>query len=132
MLLACFRPANLIAYIPYIKIFKLFFQKIFLFVIYVIYLWPNQNTNTMTNERAKEILTDCQAWLSNAEPLHWNASEIGLAINFAAIEMGSILATEVLKDYRNWLEFGQPFYHRIDNLIDALSIAIETLNTNNQ
>ena len=86
----------------------------------------------MTNKRAIEILTDYQAWLSDGQSLPWNASEIGLAIHFAELEINSILAAKVLKDYRNWLEFGQPFYHRVDNLIDALSIAIETLNTNNQ
>ena len=86
----------------------------------------------MTNERAIEILTDYQAWLSDGQPLHWSASEIGLAIHFAELEINSILAAKVLKDYRNWLEFGQPFYHRLANLFDALSIAIETLNTNNQ
>ena len=84
----------------------------------------------MTNKRAIEILTDYQAWLSDGQPLHWNASEIGLAIYFAELEINSILAATILQDYRNWLEFGQPFYHRLDNLIDALSIAIETLKSN--
>ena len=84
----------------------------------------------MTNKHAIEILTDYQAWLSDGQPLHWNAAEVGNAIFYAELDIDSILAATILQDYRNWLEFGQPFYHTLDNLIDSLNIAIETLKSN--
>lgn len=84
----------------------------------------------MKKERVVEVLTDLSAWINGDRSLYWSASEIGLAIHFAELEIDSILAAKVLHDYRDWLEFGQPLCYTLNNLSDALNIAIETLQSN--
>lgn len=88
----------------------------------------------MTNERAIEILEDLSAWLSNAQPLPWSAAEISSSLNLAIKLINNRPKSyynheliKLLNGYRNWLEFGQPFYHSLQQLKDCLSIAIETL-----
>jgi len=83
----------------------------------------------MTNERTIEILQDLSAWLNDSQPLHWSASEIGQAIYFTKLKSRDE-SDLILFDYRDWLEFGQPFYHSLQQLNDCLTIAIETLKSN--
>lgn len=84
----------------------------------------------MTNERAIEILEDLSSFICNPKSLHWSASEIGKAIYFAQQKAEDEITSQVLSDYRDWLEFGQPFYHSLDHFNDAITTAIETLKNN--
>ena len=84
----------------------------------------------MTNERAIEILEDLYGWLYDAEPLHYSAAEIAKAIQYFKSETELDETVQVLNDYRNWLEFGQPFYHSLDKFVGYLSMAIIELSFN--
>ncbi len=84
----------------------------------------------MTNERAIQILEDYLTWINENEPLHWSAFKIALAMHVANLKIEDDFVVAVLNKYREWLEFGQPFYHSIQQLKDCLSIAIKTLKNN--
>jgi hypothetical protein len=81
----------------------------------------------MTKERAIEILTNYHAWLSNNEGLYWSASEVNSAIRFAEPEFKDENAATIIREHRNWIEFGQPFFHTLEVLNESLIIAVENL-----
>ena len=81
----------------------------------------------MTNERAIAILMNYREWLNNNESLHWSASEVSSAIRFAEREFKDKNDAAIFRDYRNWIEFGEPFFYRLEELNEHLFIAIENL-----